>query len=215
MKYKYRLVEQEKPKGDSEETSIDGDNKKEKTVYDLVLTPQIVSTDEVVKAFEIIKNYGPYISNLRNTKTDVEKSVIDHFGPSQPYAKKKLEKERGKKFPPKTKQTVDTFIRSLTSKPSLLKWNIEGDSLVFPIKHNPTKQVTQNIISTVMKNANINYNLEEKENMNESKINEESFFKFNPDMAFKIYDLILKRLPDFNKEFPMPTSFWAYLNNNY
>ena len=163
-KNKYKLVEQDEPQGGGDETSI---NSKEKIVYDLVLTPQIVSTDEVVKAFETVNNYGPYISNLRNTKADVEKAVVDHFGPSQPFAKKKLEKERGKPFPPKTKQAVDDFIKSLTSKPSLLKWSIEGNSLVFPAKRNPTKQVTKNIIDTVMKKANIDYSLEEKEALSE------------------------------------------------
>lgn len=163
MKYKYKLVEQDEPQG-GEETSA---NSKEKVVYDLVLTPQIISTDEVVKAFETVDNYGPYISNLRNTKADVEKAVVNHFGPSQPFVKKKLEKERGKLFPSKTKQAIDDFIKSLTSKPSLLKWSIEENSLVFPTKYNPTKQVTKNIIDIVMKNANIDYSLEEKEALSE------------------------------------------------
>ena len=93
-KYKYRLVEQDEPQGGGEETPV---SSKEKIIYDLVLTPQIVSTDEVVKAFETVDNYGPYVSNLRNTKADVEKAVVDYFGPNQPFAKKKLEKERGLK----------------------------------------------------------------------------------------------------------------------
>jgi|TARA_R110000868_G_scaffold32429_2_gene117971 hypothetical protein len=162
-KYKYKLVEQDEPQGGEEISS----NSKEKVVYDLVLTPQIISTDEVVKAFETVDNYGPYVSNLRNTKTNVEKAVVNHFGPSQPFAKKKLEKERGKPFPSKTKQSIDDFIKSLTSKPSLLKWDIEGNSLVFPTKYNPTKQVTKNIIDIVMKKANIDYSLEEKEALSE------------------------------------------------
>ena len=157
---KYKLKEQDEPQGGEEENIPGGGGTKEKIVYDLILTPQIISIDEVVKAFETINNYGPYISNLRNTKADVEKAVVDHFGPNQPFVKKKLEKERGKPFPPKTKQAIDTFIRSLTSKPSLLKWSVEGNSLVFSEKYNPTKQVTKNIISTVMKKDNINYSLE-------------------------------------------------------
>ena len=165
-KYKYRLVEQDEPQGGGEETPV---SSKEKIIYDLVLTPQIVSADEVVKAFETVDNYGPYVSNLRNTKADVEKAVVDYFGPNQPFAKKKLEKERGKPFPPKTKQAVDAFIKSLASKPSLLKWTIEGESLIFPAKRNPTKQVTKNIIDTVMKNANIDYSLDEKEALNEAR----------------------------------------------
>ena len=168
-KFKYKLVEQDEPQGGTEEIPPGGGGAKEKIVYDLILTPQIVTIDEVVKAFETIDNYGPYVSNLRNTKADVEKAVVNHFGPNQPFSKKKLEKERGKPFPPKTKQAVDAFIRSLTSKPSLLKWNVEGESLVFSAKRNPTKQVTKNIISTVMEKANIDYSLEEKEALNEMR----------------------------------------------
>jgi hypothetical protein len=220
-KLKYKLVEQDEPQDGAEETPTGGGGAKEKIVYDLILTPQIVSTDEVVKAFEKIDNYGPYVSNLRNTKADVEKAVIDHFGPSQPFSKKKLEKERGKPFPPKTKQAVDTFIRTLTSKPSLLKWNIEGNSLVFPTNRNPTKQVTKNIISTVMKKANIDYSLEEKEIMNEDKlrdiikgvIKENSSFNIDTTTAFKIYDILKSKYPQIGKDYTK-SSFFHFLNDS-
>ena len=204
---KYKLVEQDEPQDGAEEIP-GGGGTKEKIVYDLILTPQIVSTDEVVKAFETIGNYGPYVSNLRNTKADVEKAVVDHFGPNQPFIKKKLEKERGKPFPPKTKQAIDTFIRSLTSKPSLLKWSVEGNSLVFSEKHNPTKQVTKNIISTVMKKANINYSLEEKETMNENVL-----FNIDTTIAFKIYDVLKSKYPQIGKDYTK-SSFFYFLNDN-
>jgi hypothetical protein len=221
-KLKYKLIEQDEPQNGAEETSTGGGGTKEKMVYDLILTPQIVSTDEVVKAFEKIDNYGPYVSNLRNTKADVEKAVTDHFGPSQPFSKKKLEKERGKPFPPKTKQDVDVFIRSLTSKPSLLKWSIEGDSLVFSAKRNPTKQVTKNIISTVMKKANIDYNLEEKETMNENKklrdiikevVKENTSFNIDTTTAFKIYDVLKSKYPQIGKDYTK-SSFFYFLNDS-
>ena len=159
MKYKYRLVEQEEPGGEESTPSS-----KEKIIYDLVLTPRFVTVGEVIKALEDVNNYGPYISNIRNTKADVEKAIEDHFGPSQPFMKKKAEKLRGKPFPPKTKIAIDSFIRSLAAKPTLLKWTIKGDRLIFPADKNPSKKATENIIRTVLDNAKIQYNLESKEN---------------------------------------------------
>jgi hypothetical protein len=163
MNYKYRLVEQEE--GD-EETPL---SNKEKVVYDLVLTPLASSVQDAVSALEKINNYGAYISNIRNTKSDIEKAVIDHFGPSQPFAKKKAEKEKGKPFPVKTKAAIDNFIKTLSTKPSVLKWKIVDDTLVFPSAGNPTKKVTEKIIGTVMDNAGLDYDLENKESVSESK----------------------------------------------
>jgi len=163
-KFKYRLVEQEEG---GEETSS---GNKEKVVYDLVLTPLVSSVQDAVSALEKIDNYGAYVSNVRNTKSDIEKAVIDHFGPSQPFAKKKAEKERGKPFPVKTKAAIDAFIKTLSTKPSLLKWKVVGDTLIFPSAGNPTKKVTEKIISTVMDNAGLDYDLENKESVSESKL---------------------------------------------
>lgn len=162
-KYKYKLVEQE---GDEETSS----SNKENIIYDLVLTPLGSTVQDAVAALEKIDNYGTYVSNIRNTKADIEKAVIDHFGPSQPFAKKKAEKERGKPFPVKTKAAIDAFIKNLSSKPSLLKWKVVGDTLVFPPAGNPTKKVTEKIISIVMDNAGVDYNLENEESTNESKL---------------------------------------------
>jgi len=163
-KYKYRLVEQEE--GGAEETPSGG---KEKIIYDLVLTPLGSTVQDAVAALEKIDNYGAYVSNVRNTKADIEKAVINHFGPNQPFAKKKLEKERGKPFPPKTKAAIDAFIRTLSTKPTLLKWKVVGDTLIFPPSGNPTKKVTEKIIDTVMSNAGLDYDLESKESVSELK----------------------------------------------
>jgi len=163
MKYKYRLVEQEEG---GEETSS---GNKEKAVYDLVLTPLASSVQDAVSALEKIDNYGAYVSNIRNTKLDIEQAVINHFGPNQPFAKKKAEKEKGKPFPVKTKAAIDAFIKTLSTKPSVLKWKIVDDTLVFPSVNNPTKKVIEKIISTVMDNAGLDYDLENKESVSESK----------------------------------------------
>ena len=160
-KFKYKLVEQEEG---SEEKS-----NKEKLTYDLVLTPLGGTVKDAVAALEKIDNYGAYVSNVRNTKADIEKAVTDHFGPSQPFAKKKAEKERGKPFPVKTKAAIDAFIKTLSSKPSLLKWKIVGDTLVFPSAGNPTKKVTEKIIGTVMDNASLDFDLKSEESMSELK----------------------------------------------
>jgi hypothetical protein len=103
---------------------------------------------------------------------DVNKAIEAHFGPSQPFTKKKLEKERGKPFPIKTKQAVDSFIKTLTSKPNLLNWIVKDTELIFPNSKNPTKKVTQNIIDTVMNNAGIEYNLTDKETIDENSLKE-------------------------------------------
>lgn len=160
-KYKYRLVEQE-----------EDNNVRQQASYDLVLTPTVLSVEEVVKALENIDNYGAYVSNLRNATKDVNKAVETHFGPSQPFAKKKLEKERGTPFPPKTKQAIDDFIKTLTSKPNLLNWVIKDGELLFPSSKNPTKKVTQNIIDTVMTNAGIDYTTSDRETVDEGSLRE-------------------------------------------
>ena len=159
--YKYRLIEQEE-----EETSL---SNKEKVVYDLVLTPLASNVQDAISALEKIDNYGVYISNIRNTKSDIEKAVINHFGPSQPFAKKKIEKERGKLFPVKNKIAIDAFIKTLSTKPSLLKWKVVDDTLVFPLIGNPNKKVTEKIIGTVMNNAGLDFDLENQESVSESK----------------------------------------------
>jgi hypothetical protein len=207
MKYKYRLVENEEPTTpDGEET---GGGSRENVEYELVLTPLAVSADEVIKALENIDNYGAYVSNLRNTKSNVEKAVEDHFGPSQRFEKIKKEKERGKPFPVKTKQAIDDFIRTLTSKPNLLKWNVVKDTLVFPTKSNPTEKVTKNIIKTVMDKAGIDYDLESKEVTNESNINETIDFG----LTGKIYDVLVKEVPEVGKKYTK-SAFSLLLDKN-
>lgn len=166
--YKYKLIKENEDEPTTPDNS--GGGGMEKVYYNLVLTPNIVTVDEVVKALENIDNYGAYVSNLRNTGVNVNKAVEDHFGPSQRFTKIKLEKERGKPFPMKTKQAVDDFIKTLNSKPNLLNWKVEGDSIIFPYDKNPTKKVTTNIIDTVLGNADIDYNISEKEVMGESKL---------------------------------------------
>lgn len=165
-KYKYKLIEIEDK---AEETPSSGG--KEKVVYDLVLTPLGSTIQDVVAALEKIDNYGAYVSNVRNTKADIEKAIINHFGPNQPFIKKKLEKERGEPFPPKTKAAIDTFIKNLSTKPSLLKWKVVGDTLVFPPVGNPTKKVTEKIIGTVMDNAGLDFDLNSVESKDISEIN--------------------------------------------
>lgn len=207
MKYKYRLVENEEPTTpDGEET---GGGSRENVEYELVLTPLAVSADEIIKALEDINNYGAYVSNLRNTKSNVEKAVEDHFGPSQRFEKIKKEKERGKPFPVKTKQAIDNFIRTLTSKPNLLKWNVVKDTLVFPTKSNPTEKVTKNIIKTVMDKAGIDYDLESKEVTNESNINETIDFG----LTGKIYDVLVKEVPEVGKKYTK-SAFSSLLDKN-
>lgn len=172
-KFKYKLKEQDTGGEESPTRS------KEDIVYDLVLTPLAASVEDAIVALENVDNYGKYVSNIRNTKADIEKAVEDHFGPNQRFTKAKLEKERGKPFPPKTKKAIDDFIRTLQPKPRLLRYEVVGDTIIFPAKFNPTKKATENIIDTVMTTAGIKYSLSEKEALSELKrLVKEEILKF-------------------------------------
>lgn len=170
MKYKLKEKEGEEPTTGAEEVPTGGGGSKEKVEYNLVLTPDGAPIEGVIKSFEKKENYGVYLSNLTNTQTNLKKALEDEFGPSIPSRKKAAEKLRGKPFPPKTKPAIDAFINNFSeSKPNILYYEVEGDSLVFPASKNPTKEVTKKIINTVMKNAHIyDYELKEKESVSEA-----------------------------------------------
>lgn len=160
MKNKYyRLVEDENDMPSSG-----------KTRFDVSIEPLDATVEDAVAALEDIENYGIYAANIRNAKGDIEKAVIDHFGPNSPATKKRLEKERGEPFPAKTRAAMDDFIKTLKAKPNLLKWVVVGDTLVFPLKNNPYKKVIEKIVDTVMTNANIRYHLTDVEPLNEYKL---------------------------------------------
>jgi hypothetical protein len=165
MKYN-KLKENEEEKISPEPSS--GGNR-EKIDYDILLTPKSKSLDDVVKALKDINNYGEYVSNMRK-KSSIEDAIVKHFGPNTPVKKKQLEKEMGKPFPQKTKQAIDDLVKSLTSKPTLLSYHKEGNEIIFPKSENPTKDLTKKLIKTVMKNANIDYSLKDKENLGETKL---------------------------------------------
>ena len=161
MVYKYKLKEQ-----DGEEVSP---LSRDQVNYDLVLTPKSAEVEEVVKALENIDNYGIYVANMRN-KASIQKAIEDHFGPVIPAKRKQIEKQRGVPFPVKTKQAIDDFVKSLTSKPTLLKYKVSDNTIVFPKGSNPAKDLTKKIIDVVMKNAKIDYSIADKEAVDESSV---------------------------------------------
>lgn len=128
-----------------------------KTDADLLLTPLDASVEEVKNALNNLDNYGIYKTQLRNTKIGLEKALEDHFGPSQPNIKARIEKKSGKKFPIKTKQAVEDFINNFTKSTNILSYEIEGDNFRFPKYSNPEKGHLKKIITTVMDNAGINF----------------------------------------------------------
>ena len=147
-----------------------------KATYNLVVIPTIITSkdgktrkatpDDVITALDNIDNYGIYASNIRNTATNkatINKALEDHFGPNIPAKKKSLEKQRGVPFPPKTKQAIDDFVKQFSSKPQLLKPTVEGNTVIFYQKDNPTKDLTKKILQVVLNNAEIEYKLSEKE----------------------------------------------------
>jgi hypothetical protein len=158
---KYSLVKLMEQEGEEDSNFSVG-----KATYNLVVTPKNSTPETIIDALDNIDNYGIYASNIRNTATNkatINKAVEDHFGPNIPAKKKSLEKQRGVPFPPKTKQAIDDFIKQFTSKPQLLKPTVEGDTVIFYQKDNPTKDLTKKILQVVLNNAGIEYKISEKE----------------------------------------------------
>jgi hypothetical protein len=143
-----------------------------KAEYNIVITPK-GPIDDVIKAFNNTDNYGIYISNIRNTslnKAEINKAIEDYFGPNIPTKRKSIEKQTGKPFPVKTKQAMDNFIKTFNSKPNLLRFTHKDNTLIFPQKTNPSKDLTKKIIKTVLDNAGVEYDVKEKETLNEVKL---------------------------------------------
>ena len=157
MAYKYKLREEE-----AEATP----SNREQVNYDIVVTPNSVSVEDTVKALETLDNYGMYVSNMRN-KSSIQKAIDDHFGPVIPAKRKKMERDQGFLFPVKTKTAIDDFVKSLTSKPTLLKYKVKDNTIVFPKSGNPAKDLTKKIIDVVMKSAKIDYSVADKEAVDE------------------------------------------------
>lgn len=163
MDYKYKLRENEDEK--SSRFTMDHDV--------MISTPDV---EGALEALKNIDNYGIYISNMRN-KSNVEKAIQVYFGNMDekgnkisPAKKSSIEKQRGEKFPIKTKDAIDAFVKSLTSKPTLLTYDIKGDKIVFPKDKNPSIETTKKIIKTVMDTAGIKYKfVTEKEIAKENK----------------------------------------------
>jgi len=154
MDYKYKLVENDE-EGKSSRLTIDHDV--------TIITPD---TKAAVAALKNIDNYGIYVSNMRN-KSNVEKAIQVHFGNMDdkgnkisPAKKSSIEKQRGEKFPVKTKQAIDDFVKSLTSTPTLLSYDIKSDKIVFPKDKNPSIETTKKIIKTVMDTAKVDFKFE-------------------------------------------------------
>jgi len=142
------------------ENEEDGNFSVGKATYNLVVTPTDKSTDDVIAALDNIDNYGIYASNIRNTainKVTINKAVEDYFG--TPIQRRS---DKTGKLPPYNKPALDAFIKQFTSKPQLLKPKIEGNTVVFYQKDNPTKDLTKKILQVVLNNAEIEYKLSEK-----------------------------------------------------
>jgi hypothetical protein len=154
MDYRYKLRENDE-EGKSSRLTVDHDV--------TLVTPD---TKAAVAALKNIDNYGIYISNMRN-KSSVEKAIETHFGNMDadgkkiaPAKKMSIEKQRGEKFPIKTKQAIDDFVKSLTSTPTLLSYDVKGDKVIFPKDKNPSIETTKKIIKTVMNNAKVDFKFE-------------------------------------------------------
>lgn len=126
---------------------------------DQVLTIKAPHTiEDAIKAFKDINNYGIYVSSMRGRKV-TDKDLEAHFGPSSPRAKAALEKERGKPFPVKTKQAIDDLVKAGVKTPDIVNYDVEGDTLVFPVEKNLQRNKLKNVIDTVLTTAGIDYKL--------------------------------------------------------
>jgi hypothetical protein len=154
MDYRYKLRENDE-EGKSSRLTVDHDV--------TLVTPD---TKAAVAALKNIDNYGIYITSMRN-QPHVNKAMEIYFGNMDVDGKKishasklSIEKKRGEKFPTKTKDAMDDFVKSLTSKTSLLNYDVKGDKLVFPKDKNPSIETTKKIIKTVMNNAKVDFKFE-------------------------------------------------------
>jgi hypothetical protein len=127
------------------------------------------TTEDAIAAINDISNYGQYVSSMRSAKV-TDKDLQAHFGPSSPRAKAALEKERGEKFPVKTKQAIDDFIKAGVKKPDLLNYELEDGNLLFTVDRNPQRGKLRNILKTVMDNAGISYKLKDKADPKKRKL---------------------------------------------
>jgi hypothetical protein len=152
---KYSLVKLMEQEGEEEGNFSIG-----KATYNLVVTPKNSTSEDILNALNNIDNYGVYASNIRNTATNkaaINKAIEKHFGtPVQRRSKTNT-------FPAYTKDALDAFIKQFTSKPQLLKPTVEGNTVIFYQKDNPTKDLTKKILQVVLNNAGIEYKISEKE----------------------------------------------------
>lgn len=137
---------------------------------DQVLVPKAPHTiEDAIKAIQNIDNYGQYVSSMRSRKV-TDKDIQAYFGPNSPRAKAALEKETGKKFPVKTKQAIDDFIKQGVKTPDLLNYDVENGELIFKVERNPQRGKLRNVIKVVMDNAGISYKLKDRNEAEKKKL---------------------------------------------
>jgi hypothetical protein len=130
----------------------------------LLLQPKNKTVDETIQELNNPNNYGRYISNLRNN-VNVNKHIESHFGPSNPKKKKSIEEKLGVKFPPKTKENIDSLIKQFNVSPNILSFRKGKNGIIFNNNENPTKLSTKRIIEIVMSVSNTEYILKEVSNV--------------------------------------------------
>jgi hypothetical protein len=80
-----------------------------------------------------------------------------------------LKSNNGYFYPKNSNTEMQDYIKSLTSRPTLLKYKVKDDTIVFPKSGNPAKDLTKKMIDVVMKNAKIDYSVADKEAVDEAK----------------------------------------------
>jgi hypothetical protein len=139
------------------ENEEDGTSKRLVLKNNLLLIPKTKTAEEFLKI----------INDPKNTKGVFVKINTDlydgYFGPRTPTTKQKLEKERGKLFPPKTSDNVEKFKTGSKD----LGAQIQGKNIIFITNEFTTINSIKNDLKKILKNAGleekIDYTLSEKE----------------------------------------------------
>lgn len=112
-----------------------------------------------------------------------------------------LKSNNGHFYPKNSNTEMQDYIKSLISKPTLLKYKVKDDTIIFPKSGNPAKDLTKKMIDVVMKNAKIDYAVADKEAVDEASVNKKN--KIDPDSEeAKLYFLQqfklgnIKKVPD-------------------
>ena len=129
--------------------------------------------DKTKKPGEITKTTGQIIKDAGDIITNNPEEAARIFNEKYNSALKLKKDENGtaiidyNELIKYLENTLGSEYISSLDKPSLLKYKVEGNSIIFPQASNPGKEETKKVIQTVLDNAKIKFSLSKKENIKE------------------------------------------------